>query len=136
MAPETYYFFFSILAAFAPAVFMTNMAYYRLKGKNLIGKSFKPGTIEHDSMLKYSSNRSLAILGAISLLGIANLVYNITRLLHLQNQEYVRFILVFAPVFVILITIAVSIKIYRQFGNGKYKKAPRKHKKDDDSWLS
>jgi len=136
MAPETYYFLFSILAAFGPGLYITNMIYYRLKRKNLIGNSYKSGTVDYELMQKHSSNRGLVILGVITLLGVANLVFDIHRLMSLPNQDDVRFLLIFAPIFVIVIAIAVTVKIYRKFGNGKYKKGSRKHDKDDDSWIS
>jgi len=109
------------------------MIYYRIKGQNLIGRKFKPGTVDYELMQKHSGNLGLAILSAVSLLGIANLIFEIYRLLHLANQEYARFALVFTPIFIILITVAVVIKINKQFGKGKNKKTSRK---DNNSWLS
>ncbi len=132
MAPETYYFIFSILAVLVPGAYLTNMTYYRIKGKNLIGRKFKPGTVDYELMQKHSNNLGLAILGVVNLLGVANLIFDIYRLLHLANQEYARFALVFTPAFVVLITVAVVIKISKQFGKGKNKKGVRK---DNDSWL-
>lgn len=134
MAPETCYFIFSIIAALVPGIYIANMIYYRLKRENLVGNRYKSGTADYKLMQKHSSNRGLAILGVVTLLGVANLVFDIYRLLHLPNQDDVRFLLVFAPVFVIVIGIAVTVKIYRQFGKGKYKKTARKRDKDDDSW--
>lgn len=133
MAPESYYFIFSILVVLVLGIYLANMVYYRAKGKNLMGRKFKPGTAEHQLMQKHSGNLGLAILGSATLLGVANLIFDIYRLLHLANQEYARFALVFTPVFVLLIAAAVFTKIYRQFGKGKNKKSSHK---DNDSWLS
>jgi hypothetical protein len=135
MAPETYYFFFSILAVIAPGAYVANMAYYRVKGKNLVGLKFKPGTADYELMRKHSSNRGLVILGVVTLVGIVNLILDIYRLLHLPNQGDVLFLLIFAPSLVIVIAVAVTAKIYRQFGNGKYEKAKHKSGKDKDTWL-
>jgi hypothetical protein len=130
MAPETYYFFFSIIAAFGPGVYLANMAYYRVKKKNLIGRKFKSGTIDYELMQKHSRNRSLGILSVVTVLGIANLIFDIYRLLHLADQGYARFILIFAPAFVVVIIIAVVVKLRGQFGHGGYDKGPHKHDKD------
>ena len=116
MAPETYYFFFSIIVALTSVLFMLIMSYYRLKGKTILGDLYKKGSVEDNYMRKYSSNRSLTIGGVITLLGIANLVYDIYRILHLGNQEYAVFIFVFAPVFLAIIAIPVGYSIYRQYG--------------------
>jgi heme/copper-type cytochrome/quinol oxidase subunit 4 len=135
MAPETYYFIFSILAAFAPGVYLINVAYYRVKGKTLVGLKFKPGTADYKLMQKHSSNSGLAILGLITLLGVANLIFDVYWLLHLENQEYARFALIFIPLVVLFITAVVIIKIYKQFGNGKYEKNKSRRGKDNDTWL-
>ena len=119
MAPETYYFFFSILLVSGPGVYLTNMAYYRIKGKNIIGRKFKPGTVDYDLMQKHSSNFGLIILSAITVLGIANLIFDIYRILHLPNQDDARFLLVFAPVFTAVIGTVVAIKIRKQLGDEK-----------------
>ena len=129
MAPETYYFFFSILAALTPSIYTANMVYYRLKGKNIIGRKYKPGTADYEIMHKQSSNRGLAILGTITLAGFVNLGYNIYRLLNLPDQDYAHFILWFAPLFIAVITIPVVIMINRQYGNGKYEQLTRKNSK-------
>jgi hypothetical protein len=135
MAPETYYFFFSIIAVAVACLYTTNLIYVRTKGKTLIGNNYKPGTIEYGKLRKYSSNHRLTISAVIALICIANLIFDIYRLLHLDNQEYARFILVFAPILIALIAAAVAVKMNRQFGNGKYKKSLRKHDKENDSWL-
>jgi hypothetical protein len=114
---------------------MTNVVHYRIKGRTLVGNSYKPNTIEYNNLRKYTSNRSLAIGGIVTLLSIANLVFEIYKLLHLENQEYTRFALIFTPLFVLLITVAVIIKIYKQFGNGKYEKSKGKRGKNKDTWL-
>lgn len=135
MAPESYYFIFSILVVFAACLYMTNVVFYRVRGKTLMGNSYKPNTIEYDNLRKYSSNRNLAIGSVVTLLGIANLVFDVYRLIHLENQEYARFALIFTPFFLAVISIAVIVKIYKQFGNGKFEKTRRKSDKDKDTWL-
>ncbi len=133
MAPITYYYLFSIIAVFAGGLYITNAVHYRLKGKTLIGNSYKAGTIEYKKLQQFSSNRNLAIVVAITLLSIVNLLFDIYRLMNFANQEYAQFMFILGPVTVIVIGIIVTIKIYGQFGKGKNKKGLRK---DNDSWLS
>ncbi len=136
MAPETYYFFLSIIAVFAACLYVIHAAYYRVKGKTLIGNAYKPGTIEYERLRRFSSNRSLVIGGIVVILSAGNLFFDVYRLLHLSNQEYAHFMLIFAPVSITVIGVAVIIKIRSQFGKGKYKKVLNKHDRDSDSWLS
>lgn len=133
MAPESYYFLFSIIAVFVVVMYLINAVYYRLKKKTFFGRSFKPGTTDYRLMQRYTNNRKLIIVGVLALLCVTNLVFDIYRLLQLPNQDDVRFLLIFSSVFIALITVAVIIKINQQFGKGKNKKGSRK---DNDSWLS
>lgn len=132
MAPETYYFFFSITAVFVIGLFITNIIYFRAKDKTLIGNSYKPGTIEYEKLHRYSSNRSVIIASILAIFCIANLIFDVYRLLHLENQGYARFILIFAPALVVVITIIVAVNIHSRLGNGKYDKTSRKPGKNDD----
>jgi glucan phosphoethanolaminetransferase (alkaline phosphatase superfamily) len=136
MAPETYYLIFSITAVFAACLYITNMVYFRIKGKTLIGNSYKPGTAEYEKLHKYSSNRSLAIVSVVALLCIANLTFDIVRLLHSADQIRARGLLVLAPVLVVVFAVMAIVKVYNQLGKGRSRKTPHKHDKDNDSWLS
>ncbi len=136
MAFETYYFFFSIIAVLVACLYITNAAYYRSKGKTLIGNSYKPGTIEYEKLRNFSNNRNLVIGGIVIVLCTANLIFDVYRLLHVPNQEYAHAMLTFAPLSLVILGIIIVIRMYSRFGKGKYKKESNKHNKDDGSWMS
>lgn len=129
MAPESYYFIFSILIAICSVAYLTNMAYYRARGKSIAGQKYKPGTPDYAVMQKQSSNLGLIVLSIIALVSVVNLIFDIYRVMHLNDQGYAYFALIFTPLFIIAIGIPVIIKIYRQYGNGKYEKAMLIHSK-------
>lgn len=116
MAPKTYYYFFSVIAVVAILLHAVNMVFFRLKHKTLIGNQYEPNTPEYKKMLRYSSARSLAVVGIVELLFVANLVYDIHRILGLGKPDYAHFILPFAPIITIASMLCMMYQARNMFG--------------------
>jgi len=121
MAPETYYYFFSLVLAFGIILHMINLIHLRIKGRALIGPNFKPGTPEYKRLRKFSRTRNLFITAVIAIFLIANLIFEVYRLMHMQNHNYAHFMLIFAPTTVIVASIGAMIYTYNAFGDGRRK---------------
>src|SRR6266540_758184 len=119
MAPDTYYFFFSIILVLGVILHIANMVYFRVKGKTIVGNRYRPGTPEHATLKRYSSNRYLTIVLMLAMLLVANLALDVNRLLHLSNREYARGILIYAPVSCVLLAVLVLVSAYKKYGNNR-----------------
>ncbi len=115
MAPETYYYFFSLIAVIAVLTHVSNMLFFRAKNKTIFGQKYKIGSVEYLRLKKYSSTPYLTFACLLELLFATNLVYDIHRILNLGKPEYAHFILIFAPVVTILSFIALLFYAYNMF---------------------
>ncbi len=116
MAPETYYYIFSNIAVMAILLHTSNMIFFKIKHKTLIGNKYEPSTPQYKKLLSYSSPKALALAGIAGLLFIGNLIYDIHRILNLGNPEYAHFILPFAPLVIAAITVGAIIQSRSMFG--------------------
>lgn len=105
MASETYYFFFSIILVIGAVFYILNLVYFRVLNKTLYGQEYKPGTPENMRVRKLASNRNIVTCCAIAFVFVANLAYDIHRLLRLSNRSYAHSILIYAPISCILFSI-------------------------------
>jgi hypothetical protein len=117
MAPETYYYFFSVIAVISVPIHISNMVFFRVKHKTLIGNQYEPSTPEYKKMLRYSSASALTIAGIVELLFVANLTYDIHRILSLGKPDYAHFILPFAPIITIASMLCMMYQARNMFGN-------------------
>jgi len=117
MAPESYYFFFSIIAVLSTALFIANTLWFKFKGQTLIGTRYDPKSLEYKRFTKFSKTSTLVGATVALIIFIANLIFDIHRLIHLQDRSYVHFILVFAPVTSVLGLIAAIIYVAYTYGD-------------------
>lgn len=107
MAANTYYFFFSLILVFGVLFHLTNVMYFRASGKTILGNKYRSGTPEYQTLQRLSSTRNMAIVLVLALLFAANLAFDIYRILHLREQGYSHFILIFAPVSLLLLALVI-----------------------------
>jgi hypothetical protein len=111
MTGETYYFIFSLVFMLAAVYFLATLLLLR-KGKTMFGVTLKSDTVEFKRGIKLASNRNVAITGAISVILVANLVYDVQRLLRMD--EYSLGFLMFLSAFILLILLLVFPLARRQ----------------------
>jgi hypothetical protein len=116
MAGETYYFVFSLIFALGITLHIFNMAYFRVTKRTILGYSYRPGTDEYKKFAKYSSVPGLSIAVIIALVLLANLVFDIERLLHLSDRVYSHGVLIIMPLFVVVIFVGTMITNRSKFG--------------------
>lgn len=100
MAGESYYFLFSLILVLGVLLILVNLLLIRTKGKTTFGIAHEPGTPEYRKGIEFASTRNIAIATIIALILIANLTYDVNRLLHLDG--YPRGILPYIAGFVVL----------------------------------
>lgn len=141
MAPVTYYYLFSILLAVTPLFWLINLVYLKKKGRTILGQVYPIGTPDYKSIVKKLANRrNILITIVITLLALINLAWSIVTVTSV-NTSNAQLLLVAAPIVILIAWAFMMTKARKEYGtnsSGKesYKKAPRKHTKDDDSWLS
>ena len=111
MAPETYYYCFSIIFAVSSLLYLADLVLLRLRGKTFFGQSFKPGTREYMNVIRLGRSRNIAIAIVLVLVFVLNLLHNIQRLLDINTSE-TRGLLLFAPIFILVLS---AIIFYRSF---------------------
>lgn len=114
MAGETYYYFFSIIVVLTILFYLYMVGYYRLKNKTILGQKLKPGSPEYERLKKRSSNSGLVIAILLELVFCANLAFSMSRIMRLNTPD-ADFILVFAPIFSIVLYIIGAIVLKRTF---------------------
>lgn len=118
MAPETYYFMFSFSAVLLGALQITNMAYFRKNSETIFGsRVYQKGSIEHTRLSKFSSGRSVTMTILLELAFVANLTYDIRRLLNLPDQSYARTTLIYFPIAIVIFFVLVLFAIRKQIKN-------------------
>lgn len=122
MASETYYFFFSIVLVVAITIHLCNMAYFRIKGQTIIGNRYRPDTPEYQALTKFASRRNLVLAIIIALVLIGNLIFDVHRLLLMQNHSYAYGILIYAPVSCVVLSVILVFYARSRFGQGQSKK--------------
>lgn len=116
MAPETYYFFFSIIFELGALFFFVNLVLLRLKGVTAYGQVFRQGTAEYKRVIKLASNRNITITVFVTLLLAANLIYDVRRILGLGKPDYAHAILIYAPVATVLFSILTYFVVRKRIG--------------------
>jgi hypothetical protein len=116
MAPETYYYFFSIISVLGTMLYLVNLVLLRVKGRTTFGLAYKPGTSEHERVVKLARDRNLTIVSILELVFISNLVNSIIRVVRLNTPD-AYFILIFAPIFSILLFTIMVIIVRKQLNN-------------------
>jgi ABC-type transport system involved in Fe-S cluster assembly fused permease/ATPase subunit len=97
MAPYTYYYFFSIILFLSAAFHMSNMVCFRTRGRTLLGQKYDRNTDPYNRLKKLSGTRSIAIVVALLVLLLVNLIVAIRVVAHLHTTDS-NFVLVFAPI--------------------------------------
>jgi len=118
MAGESYYFLFSVVAVLITILHIFNVLYFKAKGKSILGEDIIQGAPGCGKFKKLSSNRAIIVAATILLVFIANLVYDVGRLLDLDNQEYARGMLTFGPAAVILFFIVMLLVMRNRLKSG------------------
>lgn len=95
---------------------IVNVLFFRLKGRTLIGNRYRPGTREQERLKRFASTRNLSISVVATLLFIANLGFDIHRLLHFRDSSYAQAVLIYAPVSCILLFLGAIYSTYNKFG--------------------
>lgn len=106
MANYTFYYLFSIIAVVMTLWAILNAALLRIKGRTLYGQYYKPGSPEYKGVIKLAGNRVIFVLVVLELVFIANLVKTIYWVLALNTPDAI-FLLIYAPVFVMIITVII-----------------------------
>lgn len=114
MAPETYYLCFSLIFVYAFILHIVNMIHFRMTDKTLLGRRYKHNSVEYKKLQKFASVRGLSMAVAIGIICMANLAYDIYRILHFNKPDYAHFSLTFFPIafaiaFVVLVLRAPKI---------------------------
>lgn len=121
MAPETYYYLFSLITVAGTILWFVNLLYIRLRGGTTFGIHVKLGSPEHKRIVRLASNRNLAIASILGLVFIIGLVGSVKRLVNLSTQD-ARSILIFAPVAVVLMYLAMIYVVRKQISANKFNK--------------
>jgi small-conductance mechanosensitive channel len=119
MASDTYYYFFSIILVLVMITHISNVTYFRIKNRTIIGNSYKPKSPEEQTLRRFSSISSLTVASVMLLIFIANLVFDVNHLIHLQNQSYARGLLVYAPIACLALFVLLFVYVINTFGRGK-----------------
>lgn len=114
MAGETYYFFFSMIAVIGMALYLINLLRLRARGKTTFGFGFKAGTPEYERVIKLASNRNIAITIVVTVIFIANFIYDVNRLLNFKDREYAHGLLLYAPIATILFSVLIFFIVRKQ----------------------
>lgn len=98
MAPETYYYLLSLIFALTSIMWTVNIILIRTRGSTTFGISYKPGTQEYRNGVKSANNSRIAISTVISVAVIANLLYDVNRLLNFKDHEYAHGLLLYGTI--------------------------------------
>ncbi len=109
MASYMYYYFFSLILALGAVAYMANLIYLRTTGKVFMGPNTKPSSPEHKRVLKLASNRNIAIVAVLAVILVANAVNSVYAIARLHNPS-AHFVLIFAPIAVILLSAVIFFK--------------------------
>ena len=109
MASETLYFVLSFALVIGWVLHLINLRHVKLYGKNVYGQTYTSGSIEHRTFKKLMSAKALAITGLIGLALVANLAYDVYRILHLGKPAYAQFILIYFSLGMILFSVIMFI---------------------------
>ena len=116
MAGETYYYCFSLVFALSAILCLLSLLLLR-KGKTLFGITVKRGTPEYNRGVKLASNRNVVIVTVLTLIFAANFIYDVNRLLSLD--EYGQGGLLLLTGFVLL-PFLLMIPVARRQGRDAY----------------
>jgi hypothetical protein len=106
VAGEIVYYCFSLIFVFGMLTWLISLVLLRINGKSLAGLSYKLGTPEHRRVVSQLANlKTITVSGAITLVFIINLVYDITRLLDFRDQEFAHALLIYGTVFTVVMWI-------------------------------
>lgn len=114
---ETYYYLFSVALLLMSLLHIFNMVYFKRTGKLLTGKRFRPGTPEYKAYDRLATSYGLIL--SVLVLGVvgANLVYSVYALAQAKNIEHFEAILIFGPIFNIIVFTAVILFVRREHGD-------------------
>ncbi len=115
MGPVTYYLFFSIIAVLMTGLYVANASYYRLKGKTMVGEKYEPGTPSYKALEKNTSTPKIVTGSVLFPLFVINLIYIVHRIIAKYDSSYSLTVLIYAPLFMLLITFIVGFKAYNNF---------------------
>lgn len=107
MAGDFYYYLFSLVFVLGVLLYLVNLLLIRMKGKTTFGIATKRGTKEYENGVKFASNTNIGTTVILALVLIANLIYEVNRLLHHDNREDAQGILVLGTVFIVVMTIVM-----------------------------
>jgi hypothetical protein len=128
MTGEIFYYCFSLILVIGILSWLINLILLRTNGKTTFGLSYKPGTPEHKRVVQLASPRIIGISTVIALAFIANLIYDIRRLLNLEDHDFAQALLLYGTVFVVVLSILMipvgrkQGKIVTELGEARNKK--------------
>lgn len=88
MAYETFYFTFSLILVMGASLWLVNLVLIRTKGATTFGITHKPGTPEYKKGVMFASNRKITLSAIVALLFMANLAFNVSKVLRTDNHKY------------------------------------------------
>ena len=98
MPGESYYFIFSLIAFCLLVLYTLNAISLARTNKTLAGEEVTPKKNGYKKVRFFLSFRGIVIASVVGLGIIANLTYDVYRILHLGNPEYARGMLTYAPI--------------------------------------
>jgi len=122
MAPDSFYYFFSIALVLIVILHIAHMIYFRSKHRTFLGEAFKPGTPEYKKVSKLSSTSGLTVAVSLALLFIANLTNSFIRILEIDTSD-AHVLLVSAPIVTILFFCGAIWTTRHIFHNGNSKRS-------------
>jgi hypothetical protein len=125
MAGESYYYCFSLVFTLSAILCILSLLLLR-KGKTLFGITVKRGTPEYERGVKFASNRNIVITIILTLIFIGNLIYDVNRLMRLD--EYRQGGLLLLTAFVLLLFILI-IPVGRHQARSIYELGKSREKK-------
>ena len=116
MAGEAYYYLFSNAMVIIILFYLYMVGYYRLKNKTILGQKFEQASPEYIRLKRLGGNYGLTVTILLGLAFCANLAFAASKILRLNTPD-ADFILVFAPLFSVVLYVIAIVTILKKFGN-------------------
>lgn len=100
------YYFISIILVFNAILVVFNQFYLRFTGKTTFGQNYPHGSKEYEKIDYVINRKVITITSVIATLLVVNLVYSAWQLFRINTPD-ANFILWFAPIIVIVISVLV-----------------------------
>lgn len=128
MAPYTYYYVFSVIFVALSLWAIFNLMYVRIKGRTLIGNSYKPGTYGYRRLKQISGNLYIEVAVIIFVLSVINLINALKQFMD-NGHPHTDTLLWGVPLFVIIISYVSFKEVRKQYGDGKLEEVVRRKKR-------